>query len=197
MEELCNLYEAELKNQEVHSLLATAAFVFDFLCIHPFREGNGRVARLLILLTLSHQRFEAGRYISLERFFEASRDDCSEALRRSSEGWNDVKHDLIPWLNYFFGVLRRGYFEFEQRASEPVSHRGRKIPLVEVAIDSLPCEFTLSELEQTCPGVSRMTLGRVVRELKKNGCLVCRRDDGAIVTWQKAGNLIFAASSRR
>lgn len=190
MEELCILYGTESKGQEVHPLLAAAAFVFDFLCIHPFREGNGRISRLLVLLTLYQQGFEVGRYISLERMFEASRDDYDEALRRSAKGWHEGNHDLIPWLNYFFGVLRHGYLEFEQRASELTSPRGQKIPLVEAAIDSLPDEFTFSELERTCPGVSHITLGRVVRQLRKNGSLVCRRH-GSAVTWQKAGNLLL------
>jgi Fic family protein len=127
MEELCMLYRAELKGQQVHSLLAVPAFVLDFLCVQPFCEGNGRVSRLLVLLTLYPQGFKVGRYISLERFFEASRDDYCEALRRSSEGWKEGKHDLIPWLNYFYGVLRRGYLEFEQRASEPESPRSQTL----------------------------------------------------------------------
>lgn len=190
MEELCLLYKAELKGQEVHPLLAVAAFVFDFLCIHPFREGNGRISRLLVLLTLYQQGFEVGRYISLERLFEVSRDNYIEALQRSAEGWHEGKHDLIPWLNYFFSVFRRAYLEFGQRASEPASPRGQKIPLVEVAIDSLPYEFTFSELERACPGVSRETIGRVVRQLRKNGSLLCRRH-GSAVTWQKADDLLL------
>ena len=191
MDELCTLYREELKRNEVHSLLAVAALVLDFLFIRPFREGNGRISRLLILATLHQQRFEVGRYISLERFFEASRDDYCEALRNSAEGWLEGKHDPIPWLNYFFSVLRHSYLEFEQRASEPTSNRGKKQPLVEAAIDSLPFEFTFSELERTCPGASRVTLGRVLRHLRKNGSLVCRRS-GSGVTWQKTGDLLLA-----
>jgi Fic family protein len=191
IEELCLLYRAELKGEEVHPLLAAAAFVFDFLCIHPFREGNIRIAYLLIRLTLYQQGFDIGRYISLERFFAASLDDCYETLERSAEGWHEGKHDLIPWLNYFFRILRRGYVELEQRASQPTSNRGTKIPLVEAAIDSLPSEFTYPELQRTCPGVSRETVGRVVRRLRENGSLVCRRH-GSAVTLQKAGNLLLA-----
>jgi Fic family protein len=190
MEELCMLYTAELKGREVHSLLAVAAFVLDFLCIHPFREGNGRISRLLVLLTLCQQGFEVGRYISLERFYEASRDDYCEALQRSSERWHEGKHDPIPWLNYFFSVLRSSYLEFEQRTSQPTSPRGNKIPLVEAAIDSLPREFVPSELERTCPGVSRSTVWRVVRRLRKKGSLLCRHHGGT-VTWEKAGDLLL------
>ena len=181
------LYREELKGHKVYSLLAVAAFVFDFLCIHPIPRGQRSRSRLLLQLTLYRQGFEVGRYISLERFLEASQVDYCEALRRSSEGWYEGKHDLIPWLAYLFCVLRRGCLEFQQRASEPASPRGQKIPLVEVAIDSLPYEFTFPELERTCPGVSRITLCRVIRQLKENGSLV-RRRHGSTVTWQKAGS---------
>ncbi len=191
MEELCKSYRAELNGQEVHSLLAMAALVLDFLYIHPFREGNGRMSRLLALLALYQHGFEVGRFISLERLFEASRDDYCEALQRSYEGWHEGTHDPMPWLEYFFSVLQRGYQEFEQRAGETTSPRGQKTPLVEIAIDSFPCEFTLSELERTCPGVSRETVRRVVRQLRKNGSLVCQRH-GSAVTWRKAGDLLLA-----
>ena len=191
MEELCTLYREELKDREVHSLLAVAALMLDFHCIRPFREGNGRILRLLVLATLYQQGYEVARYISLERLFEISHDEYFEALRRSSEGWHGGKHDPIPWLDYFFSVLRRGYLEFERRASEPRSNRLKKLPLVEAAIDILPCEFTFSDLERTCPGASRETISRVVRQLRRNGALVCIRR-GSAVSWQKAGDLILS-----
>lgn len=191
MEEVCTSYRAEVNAQEVDSLLAVAALVLDFLRIHPFREGNGRMSRLLALLALYQHGFEVVRFISLERLFEASHDDYCEALRRSSEEWHDGKHDLIPWLKYFLSVLRRGYQEFEQRAGDATSPRGQKTPLVEIAIDGFPCEFTLSELERTCPGVSRQTVRQVVRQLRNNGSLVYQRH-GSAVTWRKAGDLLLA-----
>ena len=136
VEELCLSYRATLNQQEVQPLVSVAALVFDFLCIHPFRDGNGRISRLLTLLGLYQHGYEVGRFISLERLVEESRDDYYEALRKSSEGWHEGKHDLIPWLNYFLGVLRRAYREFEQRAGEVKSPRGAKTVLVETAIDA-------------------------------------------------------------
>lgn len=96
----------------------SSGFGFDFVCLRPFRDGNGRISRLLMLLCLYQHGFEIGRCISLERFIEDSRDDYYEALRKSCEGWRDSEHDLIPWLNYFFGVLRRAYHEFERRVCD-------------------------------------------------------------------------------
>jgi Fic family protein len=189
IEELCILYQAELKDEEVHPLLAVAAFVFDFLCIHPFRLGNGRISCLLMLSTLCQEGYLIGRYVSLERLLETAQEHYNEALQNSFEGWHEGKHDPIPWLDFFFKIVHSGYLEFEQRASEPVSNRSRKIPLVEVAIDSLPSEFTFQELERTCPGVSRETVGRAIRQLRKKGSLICRRH-GSKVGWQKSGDLL-------
>jgi Fic family protein len=103
---------------------------------------------LLTLLGLYQHGYEVGRFISLKRLVEESRDDYYEALRKSSEDWHEAKHDLISWLNYFLGVLRRAYREFEQRAGELKSPCGAKTVLVETAIDAFPGEFTLGNLER-------------------------------------------------
>jgi Fic family protein len=187
VEELCLSYRASLNQQEVQPLVSVAALVFDFLCIHPFRDGNGRISRLLTLLGLYQHGYEVGRFISLERLVEESRDDYYEALRKSSEGWHEGKHDLIPWLNYFLGVLRRAYREFEQRAGEVKSPRGAKTILVETAIDGFPGEFTLAELERSCPGVSRDMVRLVLRQLQKKGRVACL-GRGPSAHWRRKGN---------
>jgi Fic family protein len=187
VEELCLSYRAALNQQEVQPLVSVAALVFDFLCIHPFRDGNGRISRLLTLLGLYQHGYEVGRFISLERLVEESRDDYYEALRKSSEGWHEGKHDLVPWLNYFLGVLRRAYREFEQRAGEVKSPRGAKTILVETAIDGFPGEFTLAELERACPGVSRDMVRRVLRQLQKKGRVACL-GRGPSAHWRRKGN---------
>ena len=115
VEEICLSYRHALDQERVPPLLAAAALVFDFLCIHPFRDGNGRVSRLLTHLALEQLGYEVGRYISLERLIEESREDYYDVLHRSSEGWHEGRHDLLPWLNYFVATLRRAYFELEER----------------------------------------------------------------------------------
>jgi Fic family protein len=118
MDELCRLYAYAVDQQQVHPLLANAALSLDFLCIHPLRDGNGRVARLLMLLALYHFDYDVGRYVSVERLIEEARDEYYESLRRSSQGWHEGQHDLMPWLNYFLVILRRAYLELIQRATE-------------------------------------------------------------------------------
>lgn len=118
VEELCLVYRHAVNQGIAPPLVSVAALVFDFLCIHPFRDGNGRVSRLLTLLALYQYGYEVGRYISLERLIEETRSDYYDVLRRSSEGWHEGRHDLLPWLNYFLAVLKRAYRELERRAGE-------------------------------------------------------------------------------
>src|SRR5579864_5923663 len=114
VDEMCLLYRRALDQEHIPPLVAIACLVLDFLCIHPFRDGNGRVSRLLTLLALYHHGYEVGRYISLERLIEDSKEDYYAVLQASSTGWHDGKHDLLPWLNYFLAIVRRAYMHFEE-----------------------------------------------------------------------------------
>lgn len=102
----------EEKERSVHPLIALAAFNLDFLCIHPFRDGNGRVSRLLLLLQLYHLGYEAGRYVSLERLIEQNKDRYYETLEQSSQGWHEGKHDPWPYINFVLFILKIAYKEF-------------------------------------------------------------------------------------
>lgn len=117
VDELARWYTHSVDQRQVQPLVAGAALVLDFLCIHPFRDGNGRVARLLGLLSLYHFGYEVGRYISIERLIEETRQEYYDCLFKSSQAWHEGKHDLSPWLNYYLVVLRRAYLELQQRAS--------------------------------------------------------------------------------
>jgi Fic family protein len=163
--------------------------VFDFLCIHPFRDGNGRVSRLLTLLTTYQHGIEVGRYISLERLVEESRDDYYEVLRQSSEGWRAGKHTIVPWLNYYLAILNRAYRQFEERAGQIRSARGAKRALIEAALEAQIGEFTLADLERVCPGVSRDTVRKVLREWQKAGRVVCL-GLGPGARWRKEGSTL-------
>jgi Fic family protein len=114
VEELCLLYRHALNQSLAPPLVAVAALVFDFLCIHPFRDGNGRISRLLTLLALYQHGYEVGRYVSLERLIEESRGEYYDVLHRSSEGWHEGRHDLLPWLSFFLAILKRAYRELEK-----------------------------------------------------------------------------------
>jgi Fic family protein len=116
VEELCFAYNRSIDQSKIPPLLAAACLVFDFLCIHPFRGANGRVSRLLTLLTFYHLGHNVGRYISLERIIEQNKESYYEALQTSSLGWHDGSHDIIPWFHYFLSTIHTAYREFEERA---------------------------------------------------------------------------------
>jgi Fic family protein len=170
----------------VHPLIALAALNLDFLCIHPFRDGNGRVSRLLLLLQCYHLGYEVGRYISLERLIEQNKERYYETLEESSQRWHEGKHDPWLYINYLLFILKSAYREFEERVGRVKSPRGAKTALIEAAIKSFPGEFSLNDLERVCPAVSRDMVRRVLRDLQNAGKVEClARGPGA--HWRRKG----------
>jgi Fic family protein len=174
VDELCLLYRHALDQDHIPPLIAVAGLVLDFLCIHPFRDGNGRVSRLLTLLALYHHGYEVGRYISLERLTEESKEDYYECLNRSSQKWHEGRHELTPWLNFFLAILRRGYSELEKRAGQVRAPRGAKAELVQAAIRQEPGEFRIGDIERACPGVGREWIRSLLRDMKAAGEVSCQ-----------------------
>ena len=187
MKELVEIYDDSIKEFKIPFLVLLAAFNLDFLCTHPFRDGNGRVSRLLMLLQCYHLGFEVGRYISLERLIEQNKERYYETLEQSSKGWHESKHDPWPYINYLLWILKTAYKEFEERIGKIKSPRGAKTDLVETAVMNFRAEFTLNDLERACPGVSRDMVRRVLRDLQKRGIVECLgRGPGAL--WQRREN---------
>jgi len=143
--------------------------ILDFLCIHPFQDGNGRVARLLTLQLLYRFDYVVGRYISLERIIEQSKETYYETLEASSKGWHEGAHDPLPWVRYFWGVLLAAYGEFEDRVGTVRTGKGAKTDLVEEAIARRVAPFSISDLEVDCPGVSRDWIRIILRRLRDEG----------------------------
>ena len=168
MEQLCLAYR-DLARQDAHpALVAIGVLVFDFLCVHPFRDGNGRVARLLALLLLRRHGFHVGCYISLERIIEETKETYYESLHRSSHGWHEAKHDLIPWLNYFLSTVRLAYRTIEKRVEKVVASGG-KSELVRQAIARQTGPFSLADIRSQCPSVSAPAIKKVLSQLRDDG----------------------------
>jgi Fic family protein len=168
MDDLVTSFAQEL-GQDRETLVAVPLAILDFLCIHPFSDGNGRMARLLTLLLLYHAGFEVGRYISLERVIEESKETYYESLETSSRGWHQGQHDVRPWLRYFWGMLIAAYKEFEQRVTALKDAPGAKTGLVEQAVRRRVKAFSLSDIEAECPGVSRDMVRHVLRAMRGRG----------------------------
>lgn len=186
MRKLLELHAREVASGKGNPLLLAAAFVFDFECIHPFTDGNGRVGRLLTLLLLYQCGYGVGRYISLERIVEQSKETYYEALYRSSQGWHEGRHDLRPWVEYFLGVLVAAYNDFGARVGNISSAKGAKRVLVKNAIAHLPSRFTIGELARVCKDISRKTLVRALRDLRDDGTLRSL-GRGPDTQWEKTG----------
>ena len=172
METLVQRYDAAIHQLNSEPLVVVPLTILDFLCIHPFTDGNGRIARLLTLLLFYHFDYQVGRYISLERIFEESKESYYETLEGSSVGWHDGRHDPFPWLTYFWGDLTRAYREFEERVGTTRTRRGSKTAQIQGAVDRRLGPFAISDIEADCPGVSRDMVRRVLRQLRDEDAIV-------------------------
>lgn len=186
MAELVVDWQRCLDERWVHPLIALAAFNLDFLCIHPFRDGNGRVSRLALLLQCYQMGYEVGHYISLERLIEENKERYYETLEQSSQGWHEGKHDPWPFINYVLSILKLAYREFAERVGEVKAPRGSKTDWVLAAMNRLTGEFTVSQLELACPGVSRDMVRRVLREQQSANAIECL-GRGPAARWKKKG----------
>lgn len=169
MDSLHSAFDAARRDGEHHPLLLVAAYVFDFLMIHPFQDGNGRLSRLITLLLLYQAGYEVGRFVSLEKLIDESRVTYYERLAASTEGWHEGSHDVWPWTNYLLGVLNAAYARFESRVGE-LGARGAKATLVKQFIRSTVDDtFTLDDVRQAAPGVSDVYIRKLLSQLRESG----------------------------
>jgi Fic family protein len=170
---LLSLWQEQSRERVISPLITLAAFNLDFLCIHPFRDGNGRVSRLLLLLTAYHLGLEVGRYISLERIIEDNKERYYETLEQSSQGWHEGKHDPWPYIGYLLYVLKQAYDELERRVGELSSPRGEKTALIVAAVESKVGEFSVSDIQDACPGVGIDLIRLTLKKLRADGSVEC------------------------
>ncbi len=189
MEDLIALWSHSLAERWVHPLLLLTAFNLDFLCLRPFPDGNGRISRLLLLLQSCHLGYDVGRYISLERLIEESRNQYHEALEESSQGWQDGNHNPWPYIDYLLFIFKTAYGELESRLNAARSVRGAKTGQIKTAIQGFAGPFSLAELEKTCSGTSHDMVRKVLRDLRDAGSVECLgRGPGA--QWQRKDNIL-------
>ncbi|NEG89936.1 Fic family protein [Bifidobacterium aerophilum] len=120
----CDAFNEAVGNEHVDPLLAIAMFTFDFTCIHPFNDGNGRMSRLLTLLLMYRNGFEIGKYISIEHIIEQTKDTYYDALAASTRGWNDSVNDYAPFAQYLLGTILTAYREFDERIGQLITPTG-------------------------------------------------------------------------
>ncbi len=168
---LCQNYRELSEIEWLPPLVLISDFVFDLLCIHPFRDGNGRVSRLVTTLLLQMHGFEVSRYVSLERIIEERKEEYYDVLKTCSQNWHNGENDILPWLNYFLSIIRHAYREFEDKVSS-IESRNAKSDIVRQIILNQVEQFTLSDLAAQIPSVSRQLIKKVLAELKAQGFLI-------------------------
>jgi len=172
MESLCASFIESIEKGEHDAILLIPMFILDFLCIHPFNDGNGRMSRLLTLLLLYRADYIVGKYISLEKLIENSKDTYYEVLQESSTDWHENKNDYAPFVRYYLGILQKAYHEFEERVLY-LKHRGLSKPdRIKAVIDRKIGKITKKEIIEACPDISKITIERTLTSLVKDGYLV-------------------------
>lgn len=184
MQELNERYAVELDRGVYHPVLLIGSYVFDFLVIHPFADGNGRMSRLLTLLLLYKQGYEVGRFISLEKLIADTKETYYEALAVSTERWHEETHDILPWLRYFTGILLAGYVRFEEN-TKAVTGRGSKTEaIIRFVGSSASDEFAIADIRRAVPVASDALIRKVLYDLRDEG-VVRAQGRGRGARWRR------------
>ena len=169
MENLCDEFNNAIARSEYDPLLLIPMFILDFLCIHPFNDGNGRMSRLLTLLLLYRSGYIVGKYISMEMLIEKTKDTYYEALQNSSIEWHNNQSDYTSFVKYYLGVLLKGYNEFQDRIEHLKYRKLSKADRVKAVFEKRLGIVKKSDIATLCPDISETTIERTLKELLETG----------------------------
>jgi Fic family protein len=188
VDDLIERYQHAVAAGKHHPVLLTGLLILDLLVIHPFEDGNGRVARLLTNAMLIEQGNTVGRYVSLEQAVAESADVYYQALLESTDGWHDGAADPWPWLGYFISVIANAYVVFADRAAAAKTPGTKQQRIREHILRRAPATFRLADIRTAVPGVSDQTIRLVLDQLKNEGSV--RADGtGRAATWSRMTNI--------
>lgn len=169
---ICDAFQKAIDDTEIDPLLLIPMFILDFLCIHPFNDGNGRMSRLLTLLLLYRSGYFVGKYISIERLIADSKESYYEALQDSSMQWHEGENDYLPFVRYMLGIVIAAYREFSSRVDILVSKGLSKPERVQEIIHRTTGRITKKQIMNQCPDISQKTVERALKDLLDNGDIV-------------------------
>lgn len=169
---LCDAFNDAMNTQEMDPLLLIPIFILDFLCIHPFNDGNGRMSRLLTLLTLYRSGYIVGKYISIEKLIADSKETYYEVLQESSYHWHEEKNDYEPFVRYMLGMIVAAYREFSSRVELITNRELSKPDRVREVIKNSIGKITKTEIMAQCPDVSQTTVQRALNDLLSNNEII-------------------------
>ena len=168
LESICNEYNRVIGNMEVEPLIAIPTFIHDFLCIHPFNDGNGRMSRLLTTLLLYRNGFYVGKYISLEAKIAKNKDLYYDALNQAQHGWHDGIEDAVPFIKYLLGTILAAYKDFEERFAL-VETKISALEMVRRASMNKIGRFSKQDIRELCPSLSLSSIEGALRKLIELG----------------------------
>lgn len=171
IEAICESYNRMVDTQEIDALLLIPVFIHDFLCIHPFNDGNGRMSRLLTALLLYRSGYVIGRYISLESKIAKNKNLYYDVLEQCQKGWIDNEEDPTPFIKYLLQTILSAYRDFEERV-ELVSEKLSAVETVRRAVYNKIGKFTKSEVMELCPTLSKASVENAIKQLVEKGLLV-------------------------
>lgn len=171
LEKICEEYNRVIGNLEVEPLIAIPVFIHDFLCIHPFNDGNGRMSRLLTMLLLYRSGFYVGKYISLEAKIAKNKDLYYEALGKAQNGWHEGEEDVVPFIKYLLGTILAAYKDFEDRF-EIIGEKLPALEMVRKATKNKIGKFSKQDIRELCPSLSISSIENSLRTLVKEGDLM-------------------------
>lgn len=172
IERLCEAYTYAIQHTEADPLLLIPMFILDFLCIHPFRDGNGRMSRLLTLLLLYKSDYIVGKYISIEKLIETTKESYYDTLQESSQRWHEEENDYLPFVTYLLGVIAAAYREFFDRTRLIEEKKIAKPNRIAEEIRNHIGAITKTEIMEKVPGVSQTTIQRTLAELTRQGTII-------------------------
>ena len=172
VEQACAAYSRALQNPQYDPLLVFPMFILDFLCIHPFNDGNGRMSRLLTLLLLYRSEYLVGQYISIEKIIEKTKEDYYDALQASSAGWHEQENDYTPFVRYTLRVILTAYRDFLERTKLLTAPKVSKPDRIAAIIRDTLGTITKSEIMARCPDTSQVTVQRALSDLLKTGQII-------------------------
>jgi len=169
IDELCARFLEAWEANLIDKLILIPMFILDFLCIHPFNDGNGRMSRLLTLLLFYKAGYIVGKYVSMEMLIEKTKETYYEALQASSVGWHEGENSYEPFVKYYLGIMLKAYNEFESRVEHLKHHNLSKPDRIKVVIDNKVGKITKKEIMELCPDISKVTVERTLTDLVKSG----------------------------
>jgi Fic family protein len=167
MQNLCDEYRKAVYDRSADPLLIIPVFILDFLCIHPFSDGNGRMSRLLTLLLMYKSDYIVGKYISIEKMIEETKDNYYAVLQTCSRDWINETNEFWPFVRYMLGVILAAYRELDKRIDIVNQGKKTKSERVQEAIRAQIGLFTKSDIIDACPDISKITVENVLREMKQ------------------------------